>query len=128
LAVVVVVLAAEDAAVVVVVAAAAAVVVVVLPVSEVVVVVVPAACLFVSDDFLEAEGVDEPHAAAISPAATTTPAILSELPLWRRARLGVDAMESLLLDTVVALVPLVCLRMGRGPPGSPLRQCPLSGR
>jgi hypothetical protein len=80
------------------------------------------------DGFLEAEGLDEPQAAAISPAATTTPAILSELPLRRRARPGVDAIESLLLGTVVALVPLVCVRMVRGPPGSPLRQCPLSGR
>jgi hypothetical protein len=129
LAVVVVVLVPEDpAAVVVVVAPAAAVVVVVLAVPEVVVVVDPEACLFESDGFLEAEGLDEPQAAAISPAATTTPAILSELPLSRRARLGVDAMESLLLGTVVALVPLVCVRMVRGPPGSPLRQCPLSGR
>jgi hypothetical protein len=125
--VVVVVVLEPDAAVVVVVAAPAAAVVVVLLVPEVVVVVDAEDCLFVSDDFLEADGVDEPQAAAISPAATTTPAILSELPLWRRARPGVAAM-SLLLGTVVALVPLVCLRMVRGPPGSPLRQCPLRGR
>src|ERR1700677_2544238 len=130
LAVVVVVLVPADAAVVVVVAAAAAVVVVV-PAPLVVVGVLlldPEASEWEFDGFLEAEGLDEPQAAAISPAAMTTPAILSELPLWRRARLGVDAIESLLLGTVVALVPLVCVRMVRGPPGSPLRQCPLSGR
>jgi hypothetical protein len=125
LAVVVVVLVPADAVVVVVGAAAAVVVVVPLPP---VVVVVLLCDPEEFDGFLEAEGLDEPQAAAISPAAMTTPAILSELPLWRRARLGVDAIEFLLLGTVVALVPLVCVRMVRGPPGSPLRQCPLSGR
>jgi hypothetical protein len=50
---------------------------------------------------LEAEGLDEPQAAAIRPAAMTTPAILSELPKWRRPRLGVDAVESVVLGTVV---------------------------
>jgi hypothetical protein len=94
----------EDPAVVVVVVAPATAVVVVVPVPLVVVVVLlldPEASAWVFDDFLEAEGVDEPQAAAISPAAATTPAILSELPRGRRARPGVDAMESVVLGTVV---------------------------
>src|SRR5580704_14062376 len=81
LAVVVVVLVPVEAAVVVVVAAAAAVVVVV-PAPLVVVVVLlfdPEACELECDGFLEAEGSDDPQAAAISPATTTTPAIFSEL-------------------------------------------------
>src|ERR1700677_4192230 len=76
LAVVVVVLVPVDAAVVVVVAAAAAVLVVV-PAPLVVVVVLlfdPEACELECDGFLEAEGSDDPQAAAISPATTTTPA------------------------------------------------------
>lgn len=91
------------AAAVVVVVAPPVVVVVVVPVPLVVVVVLlldPEASVCVPDDFLEAEGLDEPHAAAIRPATRTTPAILSELPMGRRARPGVDAMESLVLGTV----------------------------
>jgi hypothetical protein len=104
LAVVVVVLVPADPAAVVVVVAPPTEVVVVVPVPLVVVVVLlldPEASVFLFDDFLEAEGVDEPQAAAISPAATTTPAIRSELRRGRRARPGVDAMDSLVLGTVV---------------------------
>jgi len=104
LAVVVVVLVPADPAAVVVVVAPPAAVVVVVPVPLVVVVVLlldPEASAWLFDDFLEAEGLDEPQAAAISPAATTTPAIRSELRRGRRARPGVDAMDSLVLGTVV---------------------------
>jgi len=91
-------------------AAAAAVVVVVPPAAVVVVVPVPLVVVVVllvdpeaaeCDVFLAAEGLDEPQAAAIRPAATTTPASLSELPRRRRPRPGVDAMESVVLGTVV---------------------------
>jgi hypothetical protein len=104
LAVVVVVFVPEDPAVVVVVAAPPAAVVVVVPESVVVVVVLlldPEASVWLFDDFLEAEGVDEPQAAAINPAATTTPAIRSELARRRPARLGVDPVELVVLGTVV---------------------------
>ena len=103
LAVVGVVLVPPDPAVVVVVAPPAAVVVVE-PVPLVVVVVLllldPEASLCESDAFLEAEGLDEPQAAAISPAATTTPAIRSDVPRGRRPRLGVSGV-ALVLGTVL---------------------------
>jgi hypothetical protein len=104
-AVVGVVLLPGDPAAVVVVAPPAAVVVVE-PVPLVVVVVLllllldPEASWCESDDFLEAEGVDEPQAAAISPAATTTPAIRSDVPSGRRPRLGVNGV-ALVLGTVL---------------------------
>jgi hypothetical protein len=101
LAVVVVVLV-PDAAAVGVVEAAAAVVVVVPPAVVVVVLLLdPDACLFESDDFLDADGLDEPQAAAIRPAATTTPAIRSNRPAWGRPRLALDAVESVMLGTDV---------------------------
>ena len=83
---------------------APAVVVVVLPVPVVVVVLLlvdPDACLCESEDFLDADGVDEPQAAAMRPAAMTTPAIRSDRPVWRRPRRGVDAVESVMLGTDV---------------------------
>jgi hypothetical protein len=77
----------EDFAVVVVVPPAAAVVVVVLASEFVVVVVVE--CVL-SDDFLLAEGLDEPHAAATRPPTRTTTPIANVRPTRRRPRLWVD--------------------------------------
>jgi hypothetical protein len=91
--------------------AAGAVVVVV--VEFVVVVVDPEASLCEFEDFLEAEGLEDPQAAAISPAATTTPAIRSDAARGRRARSVVVLSESLLVGTVIR--PHSCCLRAAGP-------------
>jgi hypothetical protein len=94
-------------------APAAAVVVVVEAVGFVVVVVDPEASLWLFEDFLEAEGLEDPQAAAISPAAMTTPAIRSDAARGRRARSAVVLSESVLVGTVVR--PHSCCLRAAGP-------------
>jgi hypothetical protein len=96
------------AVVVVVPAPTAAVVVVVLPLDfffEVLLDPEASACLL--EVFFAAFGVDEPQAAAIKPAATTTAVIRSHLARWRGARPGFGLVESVVVCTVVPLIPLL---------------------
>jgi hypothetical protein len=105
----------------VVVVAPAAAVVVVVPLPLVVVVVLlflldPEAAVCEPDVFFVAEGLDEPQAAAIRPAATTTPAIRSDVATRRGARSGVGGVESI-VGTVIR--PHSCCLRAAGPKTPP---------
>jgi hypothetical protein len=73
------------------------VVVVELALGWLVVVVPDRAVECVSDVFLLAEGLDEPHAAAIRPPARTTTPIANVRPTRRRPRLSVECGESMVV-------------------------------
>jgi hypothetical protein len=134
----VVVLLPADAATVVVVepAPAAAVVVVVLPLDfffGVLVLVDAEASACLPPDFFAADGLDEPQAAAIRPAATTTPMIRSHFATWWGARPGFDLVESMVVCMVVCMVvpPLSssrATRLVRRPFCPPLAKHPLFPR